>query len=78
MVGPPIEVQPDELLLAFHRQQQAAFDAVPLDPRSCPGPGVKLCTYRRWFYRPADQIYPVLLGTPHEHCKIADDFATFA
>ena len=46
-VGAPDEVQPDELLLAFQMQQQAAFDAVPLDPRSCLGPGVKLCTYRR-------------------------------
>ena len=47
--GAPIEVKPaaEELLLAFQMQQQAAFAAVPLDPRSCPGPGVKLCTYRR-------------------------------
>ena len=43
----PVEVQPDELRLSFQMQQQAAFDAVPLDPRCCPGPGVKLCTYRR-------------------------------
>ena len=40
VAGAPVEVQPDELQLAFQMQQQAAFDAVPLDPRSCPGPGV--------------------------------------
>ena len=45
VAGAPVEVQPDELQLAFQMQQQAAFDAVPLDPRSCPGPGVKLCTF---------------------------------
>ena len=38
------ELQPDELQLAFQMRQEAAFDAVPLDPRSCPGLGVKLCT----------------------------------
>ena len=43
VAGDPIEVQPDKLLLAFQMHQQAAFDAVPLDPRSCSGPGVKLC-----------------------------------
>ena len=39
-------------------------DAVPLDPRSCPGRGVKLCTYRRWCSRPADQICPVYWEVP--------------
>ena len=48
--------RPGELQLSFQVQRQAAFDAVPLDPRSCPGPGVKLCTYRRWFSRPADHM----------------------
>ena len=46
VAGAPVEVQPDELLLAFEAQRQAAFDAVPLDPLSCPGSGLKLCTYR--------------------------------
>ena len=46
VAGAPVEVQPDELQMSFQVQRQAAFDAVPLDPRSCPGPGVKLCTYR--------------------------------
>ena len=59
VAGAPVEVQPDELHLSFQMQRQAAFDAVPLDPRSCPGPGVKLCTYRRWFSRPAHQVCPV-------------------
>ena len=55
VAGAPVEVQPDELQLSFQVQRQAAFDAVPLDPRSCPGPGVplslsvKLCTYRCGF-----------------------------
>ena len=55
VAGAPVEVQPDELQLSFQMQRQAAFDAVPLDPRSCPGQGVKLCTYRRWFSRPTHQ-----------------------
>ena len=57
MAGAPVEVQPGELQLAFQMRQQAAFDAVPLDPRSCPGPVMKLCTYRRWISRPADQMF---------------------
>ena len=59
VAGAPVEVQPDELQPAFQMQQQATFDAVPLDPRSCPSPGVKLCTHRRWFSRPANHICPV-------------------
>ena len=59
MVGAPVEVQPDELLLVFQMQQQATFDAVHLDPRPCLGPGSKLCTDRHEFSRPADQICPV-------------------
>ena len=51
VAGTPVEVQPDELQLSLQMQRQAAFDAVLLDPRSCPGPGVKLCTYRRCFSR---------------------------
>ena len=50
--------------LPFQMQRQAAFDAVPLDPRFCPGPGVKLCTYRRWFSRPAHQVCPVYWEVP--------------
>ena len=49
VAGAPVEVQPDELQLSSQMQRQAAFDAVPLDPRSFPGPGLKLCTYRRCF-----------------------------
>ena len=40
VAGAPFQVQPDELQLSFQMQQQAAFDAVPLDPRSCPGTGM--------------------------------------
>ena len=64
VAGAPVWVQPDGLQLSFHMQQQAAFDAVPLDPRSCPGPGVKLCTYRRWFSRPTDQVCQVYGKSP--------------
>ena len=32
VAGAPVEVQPDELQMALQMQQQAAFDAVPLDP----------------------------------------------
>ena len=58
MANAPVEVQPDELQLSFQMQQQAAFDAMLLDPRSCPGLGVKLCKYRRWFSSPAHQVRP--------------------
>ena len=50
--------------LAFQMQQQAAFDAVSLEPQSCPGLGVKLCTYCRWCSRPADQVCPVYWEVP--------------
>ena len=70
VAGAPVEVQPIELQLAIQMRQQAAFDAVPLDPRSCPGPGVKLCTYRRWFSRPADQICPVYWEVPMSTAKL--------
>ena len=36
VAGAPVEVQPDELQLSFQMQPQAALDAVPLDPGSCP------------------------------------------
>ena len=32
VAGAPVEMQPDELLLAFQMQQQPVFDAVPLYP----------------------------------------------
>ena len=47
VAGAPVKMRPDELQVASQMQHQAAIDAVPLDPRSCPGPGVKLCPYRR-------------------------------
>ena len=59
MADAPVQVQTNELLLAFQMQQQAAFDAVPLDPQSCPGPGVKLCTDCCWSSRAAYLICPV-------------------
>ena len=34
VAGAPVEVEPHELLLALQMQQQATFDAVPLDPRT--------------------------------------------
>ena len=70
MAGGPVEVQPDELQLSFQMQRQAAFDAVPLDPRSCLGPGLKLCTYRRWFSRPAHQVCPVYWEVPMSTAKL--------
>ena len=70
VAGAPIEVQPDELQLSFQMQLQAAFDAVPLDRRSCPGPGVKLCTYRPWFSRPAHQVCPVYWEIPMSTAKL--------
>ena len=69
-LGAPVELQPDELQLSFQLQQQAAFDAVPLDPRCCPSPGVKLCTYPRWFSRPSDHICPVYWEVPMSTAKL--------
>ena len=63
----PVEVQPDELQLSFQMQQQAAFDAVP---RSCPGPGVKLCTIAAGFPRPAHQVCPVYWEVPMSIAKL--------
>ena len=51
-------------------QRQAAFDAVSLDPRSCPRPRVKLCTNRRWFARPAHQVCPVYWELPMSTPKL--------
>ena len=56
MASAPFEIQPDDLLLAFQLQQQATFGAVALNPRSCPGPMLQLCTYHRWVSCPGDQI----------------------
>ena len=70
VAGALVEVQPDELQLSFQMQRQAAFDAVPLDPRSCPGLEVKLCTYRRWFSRPAHQVCPVYWEVPMSTAKL--------
>ena len=76
VAGAPFEVQPDKLFLAVQMQQQAAFDAVPLDPQSCLGPGVKLRTYRRWFSYATDQVCPfyweVPMSTCKVHCKVAE------
>ena len=68
--SPLVAGAPGELQMAFQMRQQAAFDAVPLDPRSCPGPGVKLCTYCRWFSRPAGQICPVYWEDPMSTAKL--------
>ena len=68
-LAPFCDMQPDELQLSFQMQRQAAFDAVPLDPRSCHGPGVKLCTYRRWF-SPAHQVCPVYWEVPMSTAKL--------
>ena len=37
-------------------------------------PGAKLCTYRRCFFSSCTSGLPSLLGSPHEHCKVAEDF----
>ena len=56
MASAPVELQPDELPMVFQMQHHDTFDDVPFDPRSGPGPKVELCTYDRWFSRPADQV----------------------
>ena len=69
MAGARVEkpVQPDQLLLAVQMQQPAA---VPLDPRSCPGLGLKLSIFRHWFSRPANQICPVYWEAPMSTAKL--------
>ena len=44
--GAPIKMQLGELEQSFGLQRQSDLDSLPLDPRSCSGPGVKLYTYR--------------------------------
>ena len=72
----PVEVRPDELQLSFQVQQQAAFDAVPLHPRSCPGPGGEAVHISPLAFSSCTSGLPSLLGIPHEHCKVAEDFET--
>ena len=50
--GGPIAVGSFELQRAFAHQQQAHMQPLPLDPRTAPSTGVKLCTYHWWFLRP--------------------------
>ena len=33
-------------------ERQAHLQSLPLDPRTAPSAGVRLCTYHRWFSRP--------------------------
>ena len=54
----------------LREREKLSFDAMPLDPQSCPGLGVKLCTYRRWFSRPADQICAVFWEVPTSTAKL--------
>ena len=56
----------------FQMQQQAAFDAVPLDPRSCPGLGGEAVHVSPLVFSSCTSGLPSLLGSPHEHCKVAD------
>ena len=66
-----VEVTPGRAAsqLALEMQQQAIFEVVPFDSWFCTGPGVKMCMYRRWFSRPANQI----CTNSHEHCESAED-----
>ena len=74
VAGAPVEVQPDELQLSFQMQRQAAFDAVPLDPRSCQWPGGEAVHVSPLVFSFCTSGLPSLLGSPHEHCKFAEDF----
>ncbi len=68
--GAPIKVQLMELVQSFGLQRQSDLDSLPLDPRSCSGPGVKLCTYRRWFSRPVHQACPSYWDVPMGTAKL--------
>ena len=68
--GAPIKVQLGELVQSFGLQRQSDLDSLPLDPRSCSGPGVKLCTYRRWFSRPVHQACPSYWDVPMGTAKL--------
>ena len=59
VAGASVEVQPDELQLSFQMQRQAAFDALPLDPRTLPWPGGDAVHISPLFARPTHQICPV-------------------
>ena len=73
MAGAPAKVQISELLLAFQKQQQATFDAVALDPWSCLGPGMKLCTCHCWFSCLADRNCPSFWEVSMQ-CEVAETF----
>ena len=70
VAGAPVEVQPDSLPEAFEQRRQVAFDAVPLDPRLSSSSGVKLCTYQRWFARPAGSHCPNYWDVPMGTAKL--------
>ena len=50
--GDPVAVGCFELQRAFAHERQAHAQSLPLDPRTAPSAGVRLCTYHRWFLRP--------------------------
>ena len=70
VAGAPVEVRPDPWPEAFEQRRQVAFDAVPLDPRVSSSSGVKLCTYQRWFARPAGSHCPNSWDIPMGTAKV--------
>ena len=49
-----------QLAMALGRQRQAIWDAVDICPRATRSEGARLCTYARWFRRPAWRASSVL------------------
>ena len=50
--GDPFAIGSFELQRAFVHERQAHLQSLPLDPRTAPSAGVRLCTCHWWFSRP--------------------------
>ena len=57
-----IDISALSLMLAQRRD--AVWDGLDICPRTCPSLDAKLCTYKRWFVRPADKHARSLLDLP--------------
>ena len=87
MNGPPVEVQPDSLPEAFQQRRQSNCTASNANIGTwhlmqCPwtpvklsaSSGVKLCTYQRWFARPAGSQCPNYCDVPMGTAKLQRTF----
>ena len=68
--GAPVKVQFGELDQSFGSQRQFDVDSLRLDPRSCSGPGLKLCPYCCRFSWPVHQACPNCWDIPMGTAKL--------